>query len=545
MEVRAAYAFVLALFLCMALIPLLVRTAGMLGFVDAGGERKVHAGAVPRNGGLAIFAGFLVSVLLWVPLRGDLADYLAAATVLVVFGALDDRLDLDYRLKFFGQVLAAAVVAFSGAAVIREVPPFLGGELPEPAAVALTVFVLVAVTNAVNLSDGLDGLAGGISLLAAAGLLVLGLGGGDPAVLVVLAALAGAVLGFLRFNTYPARLFMGDSGSQFLGFSCGVLAILVTQRANPALSPVLPLLLLGLPILDTLTVMVGRLARGQSPFHADRTHLHHRLLAAGFGQFEAVGLIYAAQFGLIVLAFLLRYSADVAILASYAVFSGLLLLAVRRLQRHWTPARPRQAYKGLRVRARGWQRRTQALRRVPFWVLSVSVPLFLVGGALMAPAVSVDVGVLGAALLAALLAVIAIAVWLRPIPVFPVERLCAYTAAVVAVYFFSQPEGLRELCPLCLPGVYGMFALSAILWARSAASEFQVSTLDLLILLGALAAPALQGLGLQALGVLVLQVVVVFYAVEILRQERTRHWDALRLGVISALAVLGVRGLWS
>jgi len=539
MEVRAAYAFVLALFLAMALIPPLVRLSERLHLMDAGGGRKVHAGQVPRIGGIAIFLGFLVPVVIWMPPRADVAAFIAAAAVVFVFGLLDDRFNLDYRLKLLGQGLGAVIVTAAGGVLIQQLPLWPGGTLPELLALPITVLALVAVTNAVNLSDGLDGLAGGISLLAAASLMLLAYGADDPIPLIVLAALIGAILGFLRFNTFPARLFMGDAGSQFLGFGLGVLAISLTQGAGTGLSPVLPLLVLGLPILDMLTVMIGRIARAQSPFKADRTHLHHRLLASGLTQYEAVSLIYMAQFVLIALAYLLRFSGALAILLTYTLFCALVLLGVRTLERRHEGLTARQAHQRPFARLGGWVRRTGIFARLPLRILSWAIPLFLVLGALGAGPVGPDIGLLAAALFAAL----SVALLVRRLPFFALERLSGYTTAVAVVYLLASSPGLTDACSLCLTLVYGALALTAAVWVRFNSAGFQISTLDVLILLGALVAPSLRGLGLQDIGIIALEAVVLFYGIEILLQAGERHWDTLRVAVLASLAVLAVKGL--
>jgi UDP-GlcNAc:undecaprenyl-phosphate GlcNAc-1-phosphate transferase len=538
MELRAAYAFLLALFLAMALIPVLVRFAGPLHLIDSGGGRKVHVGRVPRIGGVAIFVGFLVPVLIWMPPSDGVGALLSAAAVLFVFGLLDDRFNLDYRLKLLGQCLAAGIVIIGGDVMNHRVPCWPGGLLPEPLAVPLTLLVVAGLTNAVNLSDGLDGLAGGISLMAAACLLALSAGGATSTSLVVLAALLGAVLGFLRFNTYPARLFMGDSGSQLLGFSVGVLAIMVTQRADTELSPVLPLLVLGVPILDMLTVIVGRIARGDSPFKADRTHLHHRLLASGLTQSEAVTLLYGLQFTLIVLAYFLREAPGGLILLIYFVFCGVVLLGERALERRHAQLRNRARHQRPLSRFAGWLRRTGLTTRLPEGALRVAIPLFLILGALGVPSVGTDIGLLSALLSAALL----MALLVRQIPFFAVERLSAYTAAIAVAYLLSGSP-VTTACLSCLPLFFGILAVAALVWVRFSTATFQVSTLDLLILLGALTAPTLRDLGLQEIGVLALQAIILFYGIEILLQARERGWDVLRISIMAALIILAGRGL--
>ncbi|UHD16253.1 glycosyltransferase family 4 protein [Thiocapsa bogorovii] len=541
MELRAAYAFVLALFLAMALIPFLVRVAGPLGLMDAPDPRKVHKGQIPRIGGVAIVIGCLVPVAIWAPIEGPFAAFLGAAALLFLFGLLDDRFNLDYRLKLLGQLLAASVVVLAGGVLVKEVPFIPGGLLPMPLAIPFTVLVLVGITNAVNLSDGLDGLAGGISLLAGSALLLLLVadGGAEGSLLILLAALGGSLLGFLRFNTFPARLFMGDTGSQFLGFTTGVLAIMVTQREDLALSRALPLLVLGLPILDMLTVMVRRIASGHSPFKADRTHLHHRLIDSGLTQAEAVTLVYTAQFMMVVLAYLMRHSADSAILLAYAMSCGLILAAIRTLENYHERLKRRDEHRTPFVRFSAWARRRRFVTRSPIRILSLTVPLCLVIGALSVQSVEPDIGVLAGALFVVSLAVLAI----RTKSAFFLERISAFTAAVIVVYLVAHSPHLIDICEPCLLVFFGGVALLGGLWTRLSSSGFRVSTLDVLILLAALTAPMLRGLGLGEIGLQVLAAIVLFYAIEILIQEREGPWDPLRFAVPATLAILVVKSL--
>jgi UDP-GlcNAc:undecaprenyl-phosphate GlcNAc-1-phosphate transferase len=539
MELRAGFAFLLALFLSMVLIPPLVRIARPLGLMDSGGGRKVHAGSVPRVGGIAIFVGLLLPVVLWAPLDSRLGVVVGATAVLFVFGLLDDRFNLDYRLKLLGQLLAAVMVAIGAQVLIQRLSFWPGGTLPEVLALPLTVLILAGVTNAVNLSDGLDGLAGGIGLLAGAGLLVLAVESSDDATMIVLAALLGAILGFLRFNTFPARLFMGDAGSQLLGFTIGVLAVTLTQRPSAELSPVLPLLVLGLPILDMLTVMIGRMLRGRSPFEADRTHLHHRLIDAGLTQSEAVSLIYGLQFLLILLAYLLRHAADALVLGVALLLGVLLLMGLRALERHRAERRGRPLRLQPLMRVAGWLRREGSLR-LPFQVLNIGLPLFLVLGTLAVPAVGPDIGVLSAVLVGALLLVLLI----RPLPVFVLERVSAYTISLTLVYLLSDSIA-AILCPACFMLSYGVLAAAAAIWVWRSSEGFDVSSLDVLILLAVLVAPSLRGLGLSDFGLMALQAAVLFYAIEILMHAPGRRWDWLRVATLTGLVVLAGRGLFS
>src|SRR5882762_5808399 len=240
----------------MTLLPVLGRFASKCGIVDRPGTRKVHAAPIPRIGGLAMAIGVLVAALLTIQLeRGD-RYFLAAAGVLTVFGVLDDRFDLDYRIKLAGQILAVLIVVFLGEIQILSITLDDRVMLPQWLSVPLTIFFLVGITNAINLADGLDGLAGGTTFLCFGALAMLAHSSGQTVCASLALAFAGAVLGFLRFNTYPASVFMGDTGSQLLGFAVGVLSLRATQTGDSAISAATPILLLALPILDTLSVMV-------------------------------------------------------------------------------------------------------------------------------------------------------------------------------------------------------------------------------------------------------------------------------------------------
>jgi len=312
----------ISLLITIALTPLFSTLAFRFQLVDLPGERKVHLVPVPRIGGIAMALGAFVPLALWHPADQLVRGYLAGAAVLVLFGAVDDFCDLSPRIKFLGQVIAALCAIFLGGVRISSLG-MLAPEsylLPEAAAVALTLLTIVGVTNAINLSDGLDGLAGGICLLIFAGIGYLSYLVGDATVGLICLSLGGALFGFLRFNTHPASIFMGDSGSQFLGFSAVVLSLGLTQVRPTALSPLLPLILLGFPILDTLTVMVARISHGRSPFSADKNHFHHNLMALGFLHPESVLIIYMFQSLLLLAAVQFRFYSDWTLLLGYLVF---------------------------------------------------------------------------------------------------------------------------------------------------------------------------------------------------------------------------------
>ena len=290
----------LALFLTVTLTPVFGRLAKWLEIYDLPGPRKVHQWPVPRVGGMAMAVGAFVPILLWAPQGPMIRAYLMGALVLVAFGIADDWKGLSFKVKFVAQIAAALIAIFYGDVRIVRLGDLLPGEMDLGywVSVILTLVTIVGVTNAINLADGLDGLAGGICMLAFCCIGYLAYTVQDAGVLLPMAALVGAIVGFLRFNTYPATLFMGDTGSMLLGFSA-IFFVLALTQGEGGLSPLLPLVILGFPVLDTLSVMVERIAQGQSPFSADKRHFHHRLMRMGLYHTESVFGIYVIQAALV------------------------------------------------------------------------------------------------------------------------------------------------------------------------------------------------------------------------------------------------------
>jgi len=538
---QAIYVLIVALFISMLLVPPLSRFAGLFGMTDQPSDRKIHRGAIPRTGGIAIVIGALIPVLLWVPMRPDLSAWMLGAIVIFGFGILDDRFNLDYRLKLLGQLVAALVVVLQGGVLIERIP-FLGLDpLPGWVGLPLTLLVLVGLTNAVNLSDGIDGLAGGLSLLALGALSFLAYECEDSSALMVSFAIMGATFGFLRFNTNPAQIFMGDTGSQFLGFSTAVIALIVTQRPDTAVSKVVPVLILGLPILDTLSVMVRRILDGRSPFSPDRLHLHHRLLGLGWNQYQAVVSIYGAQLFLILLAYVLRFSADLVILAVYAGFSAGLLYIL------WVLS-ARLSYSGLdhdrTDPAVDWQgRRSMELvsRYLATWssrLLGVAVSSTLVVGAVIAPDVGSDVATLSGLLLVLLL----LGFWLPPSWRFWAERLAAYVIAVAVVYFMSSISAIESHKSWAF-AVFAVFGGLTAIWVRFSKTGFQINSLDVLILVVAVVVPNLSVPLYERFGWLALGAIILFYAIEVLMSDAESKHGLLRASVVAALAILTLKGL--
>ena len=300
--------FILSLFLTIGLVPVFKRMAFRMHLVDEPDARKVHVLPMPRSGGISMAIGAFLPVLIWVPMNNMLRAVHLGCTIIVVFGLLDDVKNLKYWQKLCAQVAGALVVMIYGGVQIRCLGGLLpgGGTLPLVVSLPLTLLFIVGVTNAINLSDGLDGLAGGVSLLSFVSIGFFAHRCGNTHLALMCVAVAGAILGFLRYNTHPAVVFMGDAGSQMLGFLCVVFTLMLTQAHTPY-SEITPLFVIGFPIIDTLTVMGERMAKGGSPFKPDKNHFHHRLMKQGLFHSESVALIYLLQAIFIGCAFLLRF----------------------------------------------------------------------------------------------------------------------------------------------------------------------------------------------------------------------------------------------
>ncbi|HOS43436.1 MAG TPA: MraY family glycosyltransferase [Armatimonadota bacterium] len=290
-------AFFAALAFALLLVPLSMRLAERLGVVDQPHARRVHTKPTPRWGGLGMYAAFALAVGLMLFFHDSLSNnrvwgLLVGATLMTALGALDDKFQIPAWAKLLGQLLAAALVTLDVFGLRMVV--LLDWDLPKWLGVTLSVVWIVGVTNTINLIDGLDGLAAGVSAIATFTFLVIALVAMESSFGFVLltAALVGTCAGFLRFNFHPAKVFMGDAGSHFLGFTIAALSILQNWEVAAAAALAVPLLILAVPIFDTVFAIIRRLWRRQPIFMPDRGHLHHRLLALGMNQRLVVLTIY-------------------------------------------------------------------------------------------------------------------------------------------------------------------------------------------------------------------------------------------------------------
>ena len=537
------FSFITSLLICMALIPPLRLLAGRFHFMDQPGERKVHQHPIPRIGGIAFAIGALGSILWWGPKDNTTLSVLFGGLIILGFGVWDDRADLGYRIKLLGQLVAALAVIIVGGIRFESIPFLLDAELPLWIGVPVTVIFLVAVSNAVNLTDGLDGLAGGLSFLTFCGIAYLAYLSNNSTVLLLTVPFLGGLLGFLRYNTYPARIFMGDSGSQLLGFIMGVLAILLTDSTNGPFSPVLSLFLLGLPFLDTLGVSVQRLVEGRSPFIGDRKHLHHKLMTAGLSHYEAVTAIYALQAGMVGLAYLLRWHSDTLIVPLYLILAG-SVLALFVAAGHGLIPRP--APQSVRVRSDKWLSDLLSspwLRDLPIRFLAAVVPLFLIVTVFLPAQVPQDVGYMSTALFAILLIGLSFLPWLAPYFV----RGGLYLGSTFLLYV-SDSSWMQAVYPVPVTYhiMFGAMAVMVLLSMRfDSQSRFQTTPLDYLMVCLAVIFPFFPEVraDISTFGLFAAKLIVLFFSFELLLHAFADRVKQLGLVSLWILFGLGIR-MW-
>ncbi len=313
-------AFLLACMTAYVITPYTIRLAKKIGAVDKPeDERRINNKEMPRLGGLAVISGFIVSTIYLIVIMSieksinlfgienygiKLLGFLGGIIVLGIVGFIDDVKQIPAIAKLIGQIVAAIIVIMSGIVIEHINIPIFKIEFNEVISIIVTLGWIIGITNAINLSDGLDGLSSGLSLISCISLLIIFATNNSPLIAILLiTALAGAIIGFLPFNFNPAKTFIGDTGSNFLGFSLAIISILGVAKTYTAIVLIAPIIVLGLPIFDTLFAIVRRLIKGKSikaVLSADKGHLHHRIMNKGYTQKQAVLILYgiSASFGM-------------------------------------------------------------------------------------------------------------------------------------------------------------------------------------------------------------------------------------------------------
>lgn len=515
------YSLTVALFLTIALIPVLIKFSARIGLVDnPGAERKVHSCIMPRTGGLGIIIGSMVPLVILMPLQSSVGYLFLGAAIIVFFGLWDDRVELNFKWKLFGQALAAVVVMYGG--VVVDQFPFFGlSDAPVWLTYPITFAFLVGIVNGVNFSDGLDGLAGGTSIMALLLIFALAVQSQNTEVALISLTLVGGVLGFLRYNTFPANIFMGDAGSQFLGFMIACLAVMVTQDDASPYSALLPVLLLGIPIMDILQVVPVRVHK-QLPLQGpDQEHFHHQLGKLDFRHAEVVAAVYLLQAVLMASAFALRYQSDFAVAAFYFVFVVACLSAL--LVANYYGWRFRSKYRKLQDA----ERRNKYLRRLGWYYnyatqfIAVLLGIFFLGAGwyLRSPAAGLVVPFI--ALITALVGAFFLARLKQAKSLF---RVVLYSTSVFLAYLMVA----AQLQP---PESYWLIVYLATLIASlvmairmTRKQDFSLTTQDLLILLVVVFLPLLpfEIMEQYAIGQIALIVAGLMYAGEFILNRSTR-----------------------
>ena len=315
----------LALSFC--LTPLVKWLAVKIGAVDVPKDkRRMHDHPIPRLGGLAIFVGFVAAVLAFADVDRQLRGILLGACIIEAVGMVDDSHSLGAGIKLIFQIIAALIAVWHGVVIemIANPLPFIGGEYWDFGimAVPITVIWIVAVTNSVNLIDGLDGLADGVSTIAAITMLIIALLMGNLEMAAICAALAGGCIGFIPYNRNPAKIFMGDTGSTFLGFVLATVSVTGLFKLYAVISFVVPFIILGFPIFDTVSAFTRRILKGQNPMKADRSHTHHKLIDMGMNQKQAVATLYLVAIVLGLCAVMIVSTGYMKVVLSIAALAG-------------------------------------------------------------------------------------------------------------------------------------------------------------------------------------------------------------------------------
>lgn len=536
-------AFGVALALTMALIPLLMRYAAKLHLLDLPNDRKVHAESTPRVGGICMILGVLLPLLLWLPKGKQEISLLIGIGILFVFGVWDDRGNLDYRLKFLGQFIATVVVVGYGRIVIHVMPFFGFDPVPDWLAIFISVIVIVGVTNSVNLSDGLDGLAAGLMLLSFLGTALLAYLADGSGLLTAVLAIIGAMLGFLRFNTYPARVFMGDTGSQFLGYSIAVLLIMLTQKVNTALNPALPLLLLGIPLFDTAFVTIKRIYTGKSPFVADKNHIHHQLLGLRFDHYEAVVIIYLMQAIFVSGAILLRYYSDLVVVSTWLFANIVLATAIIIAGRKRWYFRKSDSKSFMSSLANASHSRT--LLAASSLTVTACLMAMLLAGPLLPEIVSIDFGVAASVLFVFLLLRMLYggALW------FVSLRLIFYMTTVFVLFLVSEYSPASVVLDVLTGyGYFGLVVIALLVGSRFTINKaFRITPMDFLlvfVLVGIFLIPQAHIIEEDKIH-LMIKAFILFYAIEFALSGMKSHLSVLSASMLFALGVIAVRGILS
>jgi UDP-GlcNAc:undecaprenyl-phosphate GlcNAc-1-phosphate transferase len=537
-------AFLISTIVTISLMPVFINLACKANLMDFPTDRKIHCDPIPRIGGVVMAIGAFASIFIWAPALQFVRALLIGSGILIAFGLVDDVKGIGFKSKFFGQVLAALIVILYGGIKIKSLSVFtpVGFYLPDWLAIPFTVIIIVAVTNAINLSDGLDGLAGGITLLTFLCIGFLSYLDHFQALEVISVAMVGAIFGLLRYNTHPASVFMGDAGSQLLGFVAITLSLALTRRSTQP-SIMLTLFMMGIPIIDTVCVFVQRIIKGRSPFIADKNHIHHKLMRLGLYHSESVLTIYLLHATLVCFGFIFRSKSPWFLMVFYVCYSGLIIATLFIAES-----------KGLVIKrshfidkvVKGHLRKLReenAIIRVSFKAVEIGFIFLLIYSCFLPRHIQMYFSLGSMVMLAMILftwqfrknwtaSIIEISIFLMiPFLVYLSEKDVGYlmNTTLVKAYAFSF-------------GLLVVFVLLTLKFTRR--RGFQTTPMDFLILFVALVVPYLPDERIRdwQMGFVAAKIVVLFFTFEVLKGELRTDTKKLGLAGIMALMIISLRG---
>ena len=536
-----------SMIITIAMMPCFKYIASSLKAIDKPNERKVHTGLIPKCGGMAMAAGTISPIILWAPMTPITKALLIGSLILVFFGVMDDIKDLGFKPKFATQLGAALAAILIGGIKINNLGVLLpsGVMLPDWIAIPLTIVVIVGVTNATNLADGLDGMAGGIALLIFICIGYFGFRKGDMTVVLFSLAIGGAILGFLRFNSYPAQLFMGDAGSQLLGYSAIVLSLKLTQSGN-GLNVLLPLFFIGLPIVDTLTVMTKRLALGKPPFVADKKHFHHQLMGMGLFHSEAVLSIYIIQSLYILLGITLKGFSEWVLLIVYLVYSLAVVVSFQLVEKAQFQLNRTRFLNPFKARLRTIKERGLIIK-YSFQMIKVGVPAVFILNCFIPTPQNESYFIFASGFLI----IIALTWYFKRDYVDQIVKLGLYVVTPFIVY--AGDRGIYEymgnkfaLLYNSLFGVLFLFLLLTLNFTRRK-TRFQSTPLDFLVVFIIFLISSLPNTVINdyQLGLVAVKTIILFFGYEVLVGELKDRSNKLTTTSLILLALVGIKGLIS
>lgn len=537
----------MAMAVSMAVIPIMVKLAPVIGMIDTPDARKVHKVPIPRVGGIGIVLGALLPMLIWLTYSDLTISIFIGAFILLIFGTWDDISELGHYIKFAGQFVAAGVVVYYGDLYVSYFPLNSYEVIPESIGRPFTIIAIVGMINAINHSDGLDGLAGGESIISLAMIAYLAFLFDSELLLVMACASIGGIFGFLRFNSYPARVFMGDGGSQFIGYILAILVLLLTQNVNTTLSPALPVLLLGLPIVDILAVFYLRAKHKMNLFKATRNHIHHRLLDMGFLHSESVIAIYSVQLLLVLSAVPLMYALDFYVLLYYFFICASLFLLITISERRgyvihgliwWFRQKESIKSKKISLLIRG---KSQSMKDIPLEALVVGLSLFIIAPAFVVKDVPTDFAISSLILGALLLFVLATGFLENHL-----YRLILFTTIGFSVYLLTSfpVEWLSDQLDVVFIYFILMTILSVIAVKSSSHERFNGTPLDYLVIVIAIIIAVFPSGNVFSNHIwMIVQIILLFYVAELVIQNMSNIMNRFTGIMLLALALIAYRGL--